>query len=200
MNHKLFCETCCAYFLCSRLETTKRRSSVECTTDWCSACRHYVLCSVVWVRCTQRAAFGPPCRHTISRLHRSIADNMAVFKMPLSHSRPILQQVNDFSKRVLDSRPPTVKLKSIQLHWRMCSPSNPQPQPITNLCSRQERYQESLHFQCTSSRRRSCTMSKRAGHPSERRVRPLWHGSRLGPNSTRGKRSVLRERNRSNPL
>ena len=66
MNHKLFCETCCAYFLCSGHEPTKRRSSVECTTDGCSACRHCVLCRVVWVGCTRRAASGPPCRHSPS--------------------------------------------------------------------------------------------------------------------------------------
>ena len=66
MNHKLFCETCCAYFLCSGHEPTKRRSSLECTTDGCSACRHCVLCRVVWVRCTRRAASGPPCRHSPS--------------------------------------------------------------------------------------------------------------------------------------
>ena len=48
----------------------------------------------------------------------------------------------------------------------------------------------------SSAHRQSCTTSGRTEHPRERRIWPLWRGSRLGPNSAGGNWSELRQRNR----
>ena len=67
--------------------------------------------------------------------------------------------VNNFPKREMDFRPLPVKLKLLALLADVFT-LKLAVSSLSNLCIRKERRWEDLRFQCTSSRRRSHTMSR----------------------------------------